>query len=159
MKNWTIWTYNQFKKNISIGVRILHGPPNLAISWSRFKRIVRWFIMKVWLQLYHSFFSFLPGELQFVHSCFVFKGVAHVKTELEDGRWPWWLMIHDRFTNQQAENKSSYDDTCMTLGSEALSSVSSDDKGKHTKAMGYILLQRQGRQCTVSEVMDLEPRP
>ena len=68
-------------------------------------------------------------------------------------------MIHDRFTKQQAENKSSYDDTCMTLGSEALSSVSSDDKGKNTKAMGYILLQRQGRQCTVSEVMDLEPRP
>ena len=157
MKNCSISTYNQFKKKISIGARILHRPPNLAISWSRFKRMVRWFIMKVWLQLYYSSFSFLPGELQFVHSCFVFKGVAHVKMELEDGRWPWWL-IHDRSTNHQAENKSSYDDT-NTCGSEALSSVSSDDKGKHTEAMGYILLQRQGRQCTVSRLMDLEPRP
>ena len=80
-----------------------------------------------------------------------------MKMELEDGRWPWWL-IHDRSTNHQAENKSSYDDT-NTCGSEALSSVSSDDKGKHTEAMGYILLQRQGRQCTVSKLMDLEPRP
>ena len=78
--------------------------------------------------------------------------------ELEYGRWPGWLMIHDRSTNHQAENKSSYDDT-NTCGSEALSSVSSDDKGKHTEAMGYILLQRQGRQSTVSKLMDLEPRP
>ena len=67
-------------------------------------------------------------------------------------------MIHDRSTNHQAENKSSYGDT-NTCGSEALSSVSLDDKGKHTEAMGYILLQRQGRQSTVSKLMDLEPRP
>ena len=54
-------------------------------------------------------------------------------------------MVYGRSTNHQAENYSSPDDT-NTRGSEALSSVSSDNKGKHTKATGHILVQRQGIQ-------------
>ena len=147
MKNCNSAKYNQIDKR--------SPPPDLAISRSCLKGWLGNLSWKYDRHLYYSSFSFFWINFSLYADVLFSKELRVRRWRMDAGHGEWWYMA--RSTNPHAENYSELMVTSTLV--EIKLACCQITEVNTLKPLGYILVERQERQWTVPELMDLEPHP
>ena len=153
MKNCNSATYNQIDKS-SLSMSASSTGHQI---WPR-SCLKGWWGGLPWKydrNLYYSSFSFFWINFSLYADVLFSKELRVRRWRMDAGHGEWWYMA--RSTNPHAENYSEIMVTSTLV--EIKLACCQITEVNTLKPLGYILVERQERQWTVPELMDLEPHP